>query len=209
MSQATSHTRQLLFKTTFDIFLGLIETLWHNLDSSFHFIKKKKKPCSFIWCFTIISLQWRRFFFQARLVMLFISACTFTARWIAKPKPLVDNMLSVSRCYSSLNCINVARSLGKLFVFLSHSLCMCVYLGIVQPSFFPSLTGKGCVNMSLLSILWKFPPNWNFRWILKVCPRLLSNPAFRFTPSLFTYNTATGCDVAPTWWDILLNKRNA
>ena len=73
------------------------------------------------------------FFFQAPLVMLFISACTFAVRWIAKPKPLVDNMLSVSRCYSSRNCINVARWSGKLFVFLSNMcvrvcVCACVWV---------------------------------------------------------------------------------
>lgn len=51
--------------------------------------------------------------------MVFISARTFAGRWIAKPKPLVDNMLSVSRCYSSLNCINGAHWSGELFVFLS------------------------------------------------------------------------------------------
>lgn len=56
--------------------------------------------------------------------MVFISARTFAGRWIANPKPLVDNMLSVSRCYSSLNCINGARWSGELFVFLS--VCMCV-----------------------------------------------------------------------------------
>lgn len=175
---------------------------------TFHFIKKKK-PCSFIWCFTIISLQWRRFFFQARLVMLFISACTFTARWIAKPKPLVDNMLSVSRCYSSLNCINVARSLGKLFVFLSHSLCMCVYLGIVQPSFFSLLLGKAvliCLSCQFYESFRQTEIPDEYERCAHDC---FPNPAFRFTPSLFTYNTASGCDVAPTWWDILLNKRNA
>lgn len=41
-------------------------------------------------------------------VMLFILAYTFAVRQMAKPKPLVDNTLHVSPCYSSLNCINVS-----------------------------------------------------------------------------------------------------
>lgn len=111
------------------------------------------------------------FFLQARSVMLFISACTFAVRWIAKPKPLVDNTLSVSRCYSSLNCINVARWSRKLFVFLS-SVCerVCVHLcgfGHCFSSLCFTL-GNGCVNTPLLSIFVKFMSKWNFSWILKV-----------------------------------------
>lgn len=46
----------------------------------------------------------------------------FAVRWIVTLKPLVDNMLSASRCYSSLNCINVARRSGET---------VCLYIRFV------------------------------------------------------------------------------
>lgn len=110
---------------------------------------------------------------------LFISACTFAVRWIVKPKPLVDNMLSVSRCYSSLNCINVAHGSRKLFVFLSN-VCACICVGIhafvymcsvwVQALFrsFCFLIRNDCGNTFHLSILGKSILNRNSSWIWKV-----------------------------------------
>lgn len=152
------------------------------------------------------------FFPQARLVMLFISACTFAVRWIAKPKPLVDNMLSVSRCYSSLNCINVARCSGRLFVFLSRvCVCMCVRIGVCLCVFghCAALLVCGCVNMPIVNFM-KVHVKLKFQLIIKglsMSPWLneFPNTVFTFAPPLLTYNTASGHSIAPIWWNILLN----
>lgn len=48
-------------------------------------------------------------------------------RWIVKPKPLVDNIMWASCCYSSLNCINVPRRSGENCLSL-HLVCM-LYCG--------------------------------------------------------------------------------
>lgn len=91
-------------------------------------------------------------------VMLLILAYTFAVRWIAKAKPLVDNMLSVCPCYSSLNCINVVTHIRETVClpvtcfFANVSLCC----NIAQLSWL-----KGCMSTSLLLVSWKFMLHWN------------------------------------------------
>lgn len=115
---------------------------------------------------------------------------TFAVRWIVKPKPLVDNMLSASRCYSSLNCINVARRPGETVCLHVWFVCFCASSGTVRAH-------SSQVAVGGLFIC-RFEENRNISGILKTWVAAAhdwtatNNTLFTFAPPLLTHNTGLG-----------------
>lgn len=115
---------------------------------------------------------------------------TFAVRWIVKPKPLVDNMLSASRCYSSLNCINVACRSGE-------TVCLCVWFVCFR-------AGSGTVRAHPSQVavgglfICCFEENWHISRILKTWAAAArdrtttNNTLFTFASPLLTHNTGLG-----------------
>lgn len=88
--------------------------------------------------------------------------------------------------------------------------CVCECVGaLFSPFCFTRGNGSVASLVNFMKVAVKLKFQLNIKG-LSMSPWLnyFPNPVFTFASPLLTYNTASRHSVTPTWWDILLNKRN-
>lgn len=114
----------------------------------------------------------------------------FAVRWIVTLKPLVDNMLSASHCYSSLNRINVARRSGETVCLYIRFVCFYMVSASVRAHPSPVAVGG--------HFICRFVENWNSGrtlelWAAAACDwPATKNTLFTFAPHYSSTTRASG-----------------